>query len=459
MQREQTTLNIKSREPLQNQLARLIKSGFIDTMEPGDKLPPIKKISEHYNTGLGIAQEAFSLLRKHGFVYSRVGCGTFVADKELPEGYLSITYPQISHFAYAKVFKKLIAAYKKKHPKVNIKMQSALSNDLYEYMEHVDQGNTDVAIVLDSHIADQKNTLMALDEKDCRQVDDLCDSSVVNLFKLNRRLLAWPLLYSSNVLICNKRFFDNAGLPEPDSLWDFEQFSDTINKLNKANPKTYGFWLTANSNRWLNFLQNSGVDIVNVDGRPTPKIKSKEFKPGVKLVKELLNMTPNLLTERVLVHGFMQGKIGIICGSCLSTFDLLKEYSNHTKVNELFLRPLPKIKKQESLLVGAGVGIVKKAEHPIQARDFCKFIFSREAQKIILEEHCGLPARKDIETPECIKLGNIKVNSYSAFKKYKTNTVIRASRSDSKWFHFDREMYMYWSGLMSIDELINEINK
>lgn len=114
-------MDLKSREPLQKQLARIIKNDLIKHMCEDDKLPPLKQIAQKYNVGFGVAQEAINQLRKQGIVYSRVGSGTFVSAPNKLEGELIITYPVIHKFKYALMFKKLLNLYSQKIPALEFK--------------------------------------------------------------------------------------------------------------------------------------------------------------------------------------------------------------------------------------------------------------------------------------------------------------------------------------------------
>lgn len=452
-----SVMDIKSREPLQKQLARIIKNDLIKHMHEHDKLPPLKQIAKKYKAGFGVAQEAINQLRKQGIVYSRVGSGTFVSSPNKLEGELVITYPIIGKFEYALMFKKLLNLYSYKNPGAKILLRPSESNNFSEYVESIATSNEDVAIVTDSHLVGSKNIFIPLNENENKLIEDKCSSKVIELFKQGRKTCVWPMLYSPNVIFCNEDYFKKAGIAKPNWDWNLEQFLDIAEKLKEANPNSFPFWLTTHINRWYNILINSGVKTIGGKRNPLPDIDSPEFNTGAKLTKKLLNASPALLHEGELIRSFVQGRIGMIYGSYLSTLDCIKNYSDDSKISNIFIQTIPKIVNQNPILVGIGAGINSKAKNINQARDFCNFILSQEAQNIIADSNCGLPVVESVKIPQKIQINKIQVDNYNVFEHYKSGVVAKVSRQDKVWTAFCHEMQMYWSGIKSFEELHEDL--
>ena len=453
-----SVMDVKSREPLQNQLARIIKNDLIKHMNENDKLPPLKKIAEEYNVGFGVAQEAVNLLRKQGVVYSRVGSGTFVSSTDKLEGDLIITYPVIEKFDYAQIFTKLLSVYGQKNPNVRIQVRPAESSNFSEYVQYITNNGEDVAIVTDSHLADSRDIFIPLDNAESKLIREKCSSNVAELFKSGRKICVWPMLYSPNIVFCNEEYFENSKITNPENDWTIEQFLDIIEKIKQGNPGTFPFWLTAHINRWYNILINSELKITGGKKNPLPDVNTPEFASSVKLVKELLRSVPALLQEGELVRSFMQGRVGMIYGSYLSTLDCIKRYSGNSMVSRVLIRKIPAIANQNPVLVGIGAGINSKAKNINQARDFCRFIISEEAQNIIMESYCGLPVLKSIKIPDTVNINNIVFDSYNVCEDYSNGIVAKVSRQDEMWTAFGHEMQMYWSGIKNFEELREDLN-
>ncbi|MDI3535199.1 MAG: hypothetical protein PWQ82_1564 [Thermosediminibacterales bacterium] len=59
------------------QLRQMIEQG---RLKPDEKLPPIRKLSEQLKINSVTVVNAYKLLEQHGYVYSRVGSGTYISD-------------------------------------------------------------------------------------------------------------------------------------------------------------------------------------------------------------------------------------------------------------------------------------------------------------------------------------------------------------------------------------------
>ena len=74
-------LDEKAKQPLYiqlyNHLERLIKEGTLDC---GFRLPPVRKLAQAINVNPVTIVSAYKLLEQNGYVYSKVGSGTYVAD-------------------------------------------------------------------------------------------------------------------------------------------------------------------------------------------------------------------------------------------------------------------------------------------------------------------------------------------------------------------------------------------
>jgi len=73
-------LDADSATPLHRQLYKALKSEIVKTMQVGDKLPSIRKISTLYNLSKTTVERAFAQLYAEGYIHSRPKSGYFVSD-------------------------------------------------------------------------------------------------------------------------------------------------------------------------------------------------------------------------------------------------------------------------------------------------------------------------------------------------------------------------------------------
>lgn len=75
------TLNLTSRVPLYEQIysgiVRLISAGVL---KPGDRIPTVRALSAEYGINPNTVARAYKQLEAEGYIISRVGRGSFVAD-------------------------------------------------------------------------------------------------------------------------------------------------------------------------------------------------------------------------------------------------------------------------------------------------------------------------------------------------------------------------------------------
>ena len=75
-------LNMKSSEPIWEQIRDSIKKQILaGALSAGDKLPSVRVLSGELGINPNTIQRAYTELESEGFVYSVVGRGSFVAEK------------------------------------------------------------------------------------------------------------------------------------------------------------------------------------------------------------------------------------------------------------------------------------------------------------------------------------------------------------------------------------------
>jgi DNA-binding GntR family transcriptional regulator len=75
-------INRSSSTPPWEQLAGLLRSRIEDgELRPGDRIPSVVSLAQEYDLAPGTVRKALTRLQREGLVESRVGWGTFVAEK------------------------------------------------------------------------------------------------------------------------------------------------------------------------------------------------------------------------------------------------------------------------------------------------------------------------------------------------------------------------------------------
>lgn len=68
-------------EPMYKQVTDQVKDAIVSgTLKPNDKLPSIRNISQELNISIITIKRAYADLENDGYIYTRSGLGSFVAD-------------------------------------------------------------------------------------------------------------------------------------------------------------------------------------------------------------------------------------------------------------------------------------------------------------------------------------------------------------------------------------------
>jgi len=75
-------INRSSSMPPWEQLAGILRSRIEGgELRPGDRIPSVVSLAQEYDLAPGTVRKALTQLQREGLVESRVGWGTFVAEK------------------------------------------------------------------------------------------------------------------------------------------------------------------------------------------------------------------------------------------------------------------------------------------------------------------------------------------------------------------------------------------
>lgn len=274
------------------------------------------------------------------------------------------------------------------------------------------------------------------------------------------QLLAYPISFSPVVLCYNRAHFREAGLPEPDSYWTWEDLIDAAVKLSERRGRHAIYFVPASENRYSVFLLQSGLDCVEEaeDGGLAAQTAN-----SLRIYSKLVNnhtIFPKYLAgdyEDATIPLFEQEQVSMI----LTTYFNLNEIK-HLPL-DYDLAPLPTLKHrdpQKTLIITIGAAVAANSREKEAARKLVDFLISPEAQRLIRERTVSIPARKSMAE---MNVDN-DINRPSRYLMYREmfptfyyhrelGLPIHALKS------FRKSLNAYWSNMIDEEELHRELSK
>jgi multiple sugar transport system substrate-binding protein len=212
-------------------------------------------------------------------------------------------------------------------------------------------------------------------------------AEVVEPCRIEGKLFMMPFHYSTDLLFCNRDWFEKAGEPMPDETWDWAKFAEAAKRLAKARDERYATVLP----RPLLLMQSFGAQLFAA-GKCA--INTPEAIAGLELYELLVRYglpTPAAMGEMEAFDGvnlFRAQKIAMLIGRTymLSEFDKITEFRWDAS-------PVPKGKVRWSRLSVGGNCVWSGTKHPRETWDFVKF-YSTEGAKLSASARNAIPAFK-----------------------------------------------------------------
>ena len=132
-------------------------------------------------------------------------------------------------------------------------------------------------------------------------------------FRVGKRLVGVPIIYSPRVLIYNPKLFSEVGCPVPESGWGWDDFIFCIRKLRqRLLPEETFYWNDDISLRF-NFVLCCGGKLMNSDSEDIVMIDNEKTRRGLTLFRELRH---ELGLEKIVPYGnyvnqFMDGRVAM----------------------------------------------------------------------------------------------------------------------------------------------------
>lgn len=270
-------------------------------------------------------------------------------------------------------------------------------------------------------------------------------------------LYAQPFVFSPLVLCYNKSHFRQAGLPEPDGGWTWDDVARASKRLSGGGRGHLGFYMHYLSlNRWpLFLLQNRLRFERGTDGRLSfDRGRFEEAAAtGAALLAESKAVSAYLSeTDADAERLFWQQKVSMIVTSYFSLNSLRNTDLDYD------IAPLPRSGRAATLLLPIGLGVNKYGKQKDAARTFVDFCLGDEAQLLLRRTTMSIPAL----TRAAERAGEDGLNRPSRFFVYRdiVSTFREYSDMNITYGELDRmaeELKLYWAGLEDMETVCRRI--
>ncbi|MDF2721779.1 MAG: GntR family transcriptional regulator [Paenibacillus sp.] len=287
----------------------------------------------------------------------------------------------------------LLERFRSSHPHIRVELVMIPTSDYTGTIEsHLSAGLVDVIVVNDElfwQMTDRSEELPLQPLfRDERTYSYLNDS-----FTHRGMLYAQPLVFSPIVMAYNRDHFDEAGVPQPDGGWTWDDATRYAAKLSIPGQR-YGLcFYPLSNNRWPVFLLQSGMDFTSVaDGRV--RLSNSKLIEHIKLYKNIIrnrDFFPDYLAEssRDFVHLFRRGQASMIISTYMSLYEFASDGPNYD------LSPIPYRGEPNTLLTAIGIAINKHSRNKEAATTFVEFLKSPSSQRLIREQTLSIPAVRE----------------------------------------------------------------
>ncbi len=293
---------------------------------------------------------------------------------------------------------------------------------------------------------------------------DLSDfyPSLVEAFKYKGKLYGIPKDFSTLALFYNKRMFDEAGIPYPDSSWTWYDLLWAAAKLTRdidgdGKIDVWGLALyPAAFNRVIPFILQAGGRVVKED--LSTALGEPEAIEGIKFYFDLHNRWKVAVSPQDVGAGWLGDAFGkqkvamVMSGPWMLGF--LKE--NFPEV-DFGVAELPHLKKRATMVYTVCYAIPKTSKHKKEAFIALKFLVS-EGMKIFTERLGVLPSRKSLAEKD--KNDPIKRAFYAGVEYAHPWKIPTPSGIASKAIDEINTRFMkIWNGEMTVEEAVREIEE
>ncbi|MDF2669478.1 MAG: extracellular solute-binding protein [Paenibacillus sp.] len=278
-------------------------------------------------------------------------------------------------------------------------------------------------------------------------------------FTTNQSLYVRPFVFTPVVLCYNKDHFNEMRLPEPDGSWTWDDVKEACSKIANANDRYGLYFHLLSDNRWpLFLLQNKVFFQKNEEGKYELRSDEK-LKQGLRTCMELISdktLFPTYFSEDEddVETLFLKQKVSMI----IATYSTLNSLGDASFTYDI--SPLPSQDEASTLLVVIGIAVTRGASNKQAAKLFQEYLVSYDTQLYIRQHTLSIPAMKlaaewsgeeRMVRPSRFQLYREVMNTFHYYTDLNlTCYKLAAMRNELKF---------YWSGLDSLDTVLERIER
>ncbi|WP_309119433.1 extracellular solute-binding protein [Paenibacillus sp.] len=435
------------------------------TRKPGSYLPAESALAKQFHLSNKSVRKGLDELVAEGLIVKIDRVGSMVSkDRQV----VTVNFGCNPSLTDDIQMTELLEEFHRRHPGIRVR---AIPLDFFEHVssagEMLSSGLLDVVSFSNSQFQELVENDERLSLLEPLEPDEGIYPIASEAFRCDGRLYARAVSFSPVVLCYNKGHFREAGLPEPDSYWTWDDLVDTAQKLTAHSGRHSVYFVPASLNRYSLFLLQSGME--------TSRDEAGRVRIGPKLAYSLRKFSDIVNDHDIFpkyfsgtneddsVSLFMQEKVSMI----LTTYFSLNAFKSLPL--EYDISPVPLLRRggeQKTLLLSIGVGVNRRAKEKEAALAFADFLASPEAQLVVRERTTSIPARKLVAeqgTTDQLNRPGRYLMYRELFPSFMYHKDLGLSIPSLK--SISNRLKEYWSGIsderdlhMRLEELIIESN-
>lgn len=302
-------------------------------------------------------------------------------------------------------YRKFAAAYKKKYPGVNIKVQVTPNGDFNQYLSTQLAGGNAPDIIRNTWQQigrwAQNGGFIPLDPYLSKDYGKGFGETFWSAAQLDGKVHGIPQHTDTFGTYYRTQVMDQIGATPPASLddaWNWDEFVSLAREVKKATGKaavSYGFEGVNTAYRWLPILYMHGGKLTEDDGK-TPAIDSTEGVEAIawfqQLYAEGLIPKSNTIkgsTTAAVENTFTSGEVGLMLFGDWIMGDIGKALPQE----KWDITYMPKDQSAASDLGGNLLSVSKNSKNPAVAADFIQFVCDQQNMQYFCENDLFLPVR------------------------------------------------------------------
>lgn len=438
------------------------------TIKPNEFILPENTLSERYQLSRVSVRKVLAELVEEGLIEKISGKGNRVI---VPNNGLTVRETiKLAWFSTSyeiDIVREIVSRYAASQPFANVELtiipESGYMETLAQLIENGD--GPDVFMVSDSQFRQlldmQKADLLHPYISPNLQPEADSYPKIFELFEFQKKPIITPFLFSPVVICYNENLFEQAGIENQNPIQNWEDLLQTAKKCTMdldgdERIDHYGFCFSSSPHRWPVFmLQNEGSlassdQECNIDSPNT--VEALQFCLDL-MYKEQVSPIYSHGSEFLAETLFVKERVAMI----LSTYYFMNEFRGSSM--RWNVQPVPKQKTEGTLLLGGGLAINKHSRKQKLAQSFVDYMVGNEAQSLLKQLGCTIPARREIAEDDSLLNPQIHPQDYNIFKEIMpyAKTLLELNLTNSEIEMMRNEMQLMWMNIESPQEACERI--